>query len=108
MLTKCVALLPAMFICLFFFSLAVVFDAPPPHQPENLLLSASGTVKLSDFGWSVKAVPPVEHVRSTLCGTPEYVAPEMLVAAPRYTKAVDIWSLGVLAFELLSGEGRTV
>lgn len=62
-------------------------------------------VKLSDFGWSIKAVPPVEHVRSTLCGTPEYVAPEMLVKAPRYTQAVDVWSLGVLGFELLAGAG---
>lgn len=75
-----------------------------PSQPENLLLDAAGRVKLSDFGWSVPAVPPRYHVRSTLCGTPEYVAPEMLAEEPRYTDAVDVWSLGVLCFELLTGE----
>lgn len=38
-----------------------------------------------------------------MCGTPEYAPPEMLVRSPEYTKAVDIWSLGVLAFEFLTG-----
>lgn len=38
-----------------------------------------------------------------MCGTPEYAAPEILVRSPAYTKAVDVWSLGVLAFELLTG-----
>lgn len=38
-----------------------------------------------------------------MCGTPEYAPPEILVRHPKYTKAVDIWSLGVLAFELLTG-----
>lgn len=38
-----------------------------------------------------------------MCGTPEYAPPEILVRDPAYTKAVDVWSLGVLAFELLTG-----
>lgn len=38
-----------------------------------------------------------------MCGTPEYAAPEMLVASPKYTYQVDMWSLGVLGYELLAG-----
>lgn len=73
-------------------------------QPENLLLDSRGRVKLSDFGWSVHAVPPRFHERQTLCGTPEYAAPEMLVKSPKYKYPVDIWSLGVLSYELLTGD----
>ena len=73
-------------------------------QPENLLLDSRGRVKLSDFGWAVHAVPTHHHERLTMCGTPEYAAPEMLVLSPRYTKSVDVWSLGVLGYELLAGE----
>lgn len=46
--------------------------------------------------------PPL-YRRKTMCGTPEYAPPEILVRSPAYTKAVDVWSLGVLAFELLTG-----
>ena len=73
-------------------------------QPENLLLDSRGGVKLSDFGWAVHAMPPHHHERLTMCGTPEYAAPEMLVFSPRYTNAVDVWSLGVLGYELLAGD----
>jgi len=71
-------------------------------KPENLLLGADGRVKLSDFGWAIHAPPPTDR-RSTLCGTPEYVAPEMLLEKD-YGAAVDRWSLGVLAYELVVGK----
>jgi len=70
-------------------------------KPENLLVGSDGTVKLSDFGWAVHAVGS-EARRSTLCGTPEYVAPEMLLSTS-YTHTVDNWSLGVLSYELVTG-----
>lgn len=72
------------------------------QQAENLLLDSKGRLKLSDFGWAVLAKPPLDH-RQTMCGTPEYAAPEIVACNRKYTKAVDIWSLGVLAFELLTG-----
>eukprot|EP00903_Cladosiphon_okamuranus_P017266 g15910.t2 len=72
-------------------------------KAENLLLDGKGRLKLSDFGWAVHARPPLD-TRRTMCGTPEYAPPEILVRDPEYTKAVDVWSLGVLAFELLTGQ----
>ncbi|GMI19986.1 hypothetical protein TrCOL_g6701 [Triparma columacea] len=58
-------------------------------KPENMLLGADGRVKLSDFGWAIHA-PRKEARRSTLCGTPEYVAPEMLLERD-YDNRVDNW-----------------
>jgi len=45
-------------------------------KPENLLIGGDGKVKLSDFGWAIHVPPPVEK-RTTLCGTAEYVPPEV-------------------------------
>ena len=70
-------------------------------QPENLLLGANNTIKLADFGWSVHAPEPYRR-RQTFCGTPAYLSPEMLLGTP-HDERVDLWSLGVLAFELLLG-----
>lgn len=67
-------------------------------KPENLLLS-DGVVKLADFGWSVHA-PSTQ--RRTVCGTLDYLPPEM-VDRCTYTPKVDNWSLGVLIYELLVG-----
>eukprot|EP00960_Hanusia_phi_P060709 764588-Hanusia_phi.AAC.5 len=58
-----------------------------------------GEVKIADFGWSVHA--PISK-RHTLCGTLDYLPPEM-VEGQAHDKAVDIWSLGVLCYELLVG-----
>lgn len=70
-------------------------------KPENVLLHRSGHVCLTDFGLA-KEVGDSSKVR-TLCGTSEYMAPEMLLRNG-YTKAVDWWSLGALFFEMLTGK----
>lgn len=70
-------------------------------KPENLLLDASGYVKLTDFGFS-KQVQDGEK-SWTFCGTPEYVAPEMITNKTGHDKRADIWSVGILMYELLNG-----
>eukprot|EP00908_Phaeocystis_cordata_P010989 Transcript_21832.p2 GENE.Transcript_21832~~Transcript_21832.p2 ORF type:complete len:252 (+),score=139.02 Transcript_21832:354-1109(+) len=67
-------------------------------KPENILLDASNDVKIADFGWSTVTAGK----RTTFCGTLDYLAPEML--GESYDYRVDIWSLGVLMFELLTGK----
>lgn len=69
-------------------------------KPENLLIGLRGVIKISDFGWSVHA-PSTR--RQTLCGTLDYLAPELVDRSP-YDHRVDIWSLGILTFELLCGK----
>ncbi|EFJ47736.1 serine/threonine protein kinase [Volvox carteri f. nagariensis] len=68
-------------------------------KPENLLLGLGGELKISDFGWSVHAP---SNRRRTLCGTLDYLPPEM-VEGKVHTTAVDNWSLGVLTYEFLFG-----
>jgi len=69
-------------------------------KPENLLLDAVGYVKLVDFGFAKKL--QVGRKTWTFCGTPEYVAPEVILNKGHDISA-DYWSLGVLMFELLTG-----
>jgi len=79
------------------------FKPPIIHRdikPENLLLNEGGRVLLADYGWSNFNMEG--DVRKTFCGTPEYIAPEMLMKKGHDTR-VDIWSIGILMFELLSG-----
>ncbi len=66
---------------------------------ENLLLADAAVVKLCDFGW---CSPPGDPHRSGLCGTFEYMAPEV-VKRLAYSHKVDVWAVGVLAFELVHG-----
>lgn len=69
-------------------------------KPENILLASDKTIKLSDFGWSVKT-KPVDK-RLTICGTLDYLPPEM-VESKEHDFSVDIWLLGVLCYEFLVG-----
>lgn len=68
-------------------------------KPENLLLSLSGEIKIADFGWSVHA-PSLR--RTTMCGTLDYLPPEMLDHQV-YDSTVDLWCLGILCYEFLVG-----
>ncbi|KAL7419351.1 cytochrome c oxidase subunit 1 [Cryptotrichosporon argae] len=67
-------------------------------KPENLLLDRSGYLRIADFGFA----KVVQDRTFTLCGTPEYLAPE-IVLSQGHGKAVDWWALGILAFEMLAG-----
>ena len=68
-------------------------------KPENILIGDDNKIKLCDFGWAKELT--LEN-RSTFCGTVEYMAPE-IVGSENYDYSVDIWSLGILLYELLYG-----
>ncbi|KAL4897830.1 kinase-like domain-containing protein [Aspergillus ambiguus] len=70
-------------------------------KPENILLDYTGHIALCDFGLC-KLDMKDEDRTNTFCGTPEYLAPELLLGNG-YTKTVDWWTLGVLLFEMLTG-----
>ena len=72
---------------------------------DNLLLDIEGFVKIADFGLCKEGMGYGDRT-STFCGTPEFLAPEVLTE-PSYTRAVDWWGLGVLIFEMLVGEVGT-
>ncbi|RZC63099.1 hypothetical protein C5167_024861 [Papaver somniferum] len=70
-------------------------------KPENLLIDANGDLKVSDFGLS--AITSQNRVLYTCCGTPAYVAPEILARRGYNGSKIDIWSCGVILFLLNSG-----
>ncbi|WVO16577.1 hypothetical protein L204_104256 [Cryptococcus depauperatus] len=70
-------------------------------KPENILLDYAGNIALCDFGLC-KLNMSNSDTTNTFCGTPEYLAPELL-SGHGYTKCVDWWTLGVLLYEMLTG-----
>ncbi|KAK3716101.1 hypothetical protein QZH41_019649 [Actinostola sp. cb2023] len=74
-------------------------------KPENLLYYHPGNdskIMITDFGLSKLKKSPDDSTMETTCGTPEYIAPEILMSRP-YTNSVDMWSIGVISYILLSG-----
>lgn len=74
-------------------------------RPENLLYyhpGAESKILITDFGFAHSGNKSGDWMIRTLCGTPEYMAPEILLRKP-YTSAVDMWALGVITYVLLSG-----
>lgn len=69
-------------------------------KPENLLIGADNKLKVADFGW---AVHNIDSKRYTFCGTMDYLPPEM-VCHQKHDKAVDLWGIGVLAYEFVVGK----
>ena len=67
-------------------------------KPENILIDKNYKIKLCDFGWSAK----LSKSRKTFCGTYEYMAPEIF-GNNKYDEKIDIWSLGILLYELYHG-----
>lgn len=71
-------------------------------KPENILLAADRSIRLSDFGWSVKSDANSSNRRLTICGTLDYLPPEM-VESKQHDFTVDSWLLGILCYEFLVG-----
>ncbi|XP_068154175.1 cAMP-dependent protein kinase catalytic subunit 2 [Drosophila tropicalis] len=67
-------------------------------KPENIMIDKNGYLKVTDFGFAKK----VETRTMTLCGTPEYLPPEIIQSKP-YGTSVDWWAFGVLVFEFVAG-----
>jgi len=81
-----------------------LMDPPIIHRDiklENVLLHEDGKIKLTDFGWSNYICD--DEVRDTFCGTPVYLAPEM-IKRKEHDHNVDIWCIGVMLFELITGK----
>jgi serine/threonine protein kinase len=71
-------------------------------KPENLLLDQAGNLRVIDFGFSKKMTKD-RNWASTLCGTPQYMAPE-IVKGSNYGREIDWWALGVLIYEMAFGK----
>ncbi|RGB25953.1 kinase-like domain-containing protein [Rhizophagus diaphanus] len=71
-------------------------------KPENLLIDKQGVLKLADFGWATYVQDFTNSSLKTICGTLDYLAPEMVKRQP-YNEKVDVWALGIICYELLVG-----
>lgn len=69
-------------------------------KPENILLDGEGKLKLADFGWAVHVPGRLDGTRTTLCGSPAYVSPEIVEGRP-HGHWTDLWSLGVMVYEMV-------
>jgi len=71
-------------------------------KPENVILDSEGHIRLTDFGLSKLGIKGKNSQTNTFCGTPEYLAPE-IIKGNGHSCAVDFWSFGILVYEMISG-----
>merc|ERR1711964_258446 len=72
-------------------------------KPANVLISADGKVKLADFGTAFDLSALTHTVLQTMRGTPAFIAPEV-IRKDKHTTATDIWSMGVVFYNMLTGK----
>ena len=70
-------------------------------KPENILINFDGYVKIVDFGFAKEIGG---NRTKSICGTPEYMSPEVIKGYRGYTKESDYWGLGILLYEMYTGD----
>ena len=71
-------------------------------KPENILMGEDGYISLTDFGLAKELKNP-DEVTNSFCGTPEYLAPEIIDGDVGHSFPVDWWALGILVYEMMVG-----
>lgn len=73
-------------------------------KPENIIFDKDWNAKLVDFGFSCKSFSEDDKMRKTVCGTPSYTPPEVLLKTSYSAELMDVWSLGVTLYTMIAAE----